>query len=200
MSNQILPGGSATIVIPATESVALFCQGRAQVLEQTGLVNYPTQESLLEEIDNVHTVLGPYSAGKTLRVVAVGDSPVGYEVGAAPIVKEAYRMEGLTGTPVAVDVTGDVSAAAILGGLVTSAAATVAGTVPTGAVMDAASEFDIGEGVEWSVIKTGANAFTVTSPGASHTIIGLAVVATATAGRFLTKKTAADTFITYRIG
>jgi len=199
MSNQILPGGSATIVIPAAESVALFCQGRAQVLEQTGLVNYPTQESLLQEIEDEHTVLGPYSAGKTLRVVAVGDSPVGYEVGAAPVVKQAYREQGLTGTPVAVDVTGAVSAEAILGGLVTSAAATVAGTIPTGAVMDAASEFDIGEGVEWSVIKVGANAFTVTA-ASGHTLVGAAVVATATTGRFFTKKTAADTFITYRIG
>lgn len=199
MSNQILPGGSATIVIPATESVALFCQGRAQVIDQTDLVNYPTQSSLLQEIDAEHTVLGPYSAGKTLVVNAVGDSVVLYEVGAAPVVKQAYRELGLTGDPVAVDVTGAVSAAAILGGLVTSAAATVAGTIPTGAVMDAASDFDIGEGVEWSVIKVGANAFTVTA-ASGHTIVGAAGVGAGASGRFFTKKTAADTFITYRIG
>jgi len=52
---------------------------------------------------------------------------------------------------------------------------------------------------DWSVIKVGANAFTVTA-AAGHTLVGGAVVATARSGMFRTVKTAANTFITYRIG
>jgi hypothetical protein len=105
----------------------------------------------------------------------------------------------IQGAPVAVDVTGAVSAAAIMGGLVTSStAAAVAGTIPTGTVMDAASTFGVGDSFNWSVINTGPNTFTVTA-ASGHTIVGAAAVATATTGNFRTRKTAANTFISYRI-
>ena len=45
----------------------------------------------------------------------------------------------------------------------------------------------------------GANAFTVTA-ATGHTIVGAAAVANSTSGRFRTRKTAANTFVTYRIG
>jgi len=114
-------------------------------------------------------------------------------------VKE-IRDRAYQSDPVAVDVTGAVSADAIMGGIVTSTtAAAVAGTIPTGTVMDASSSWEIGDSVDWCVIATGANAFTVTA-AAGHTIVGNAVVATVTSGLFRTRKTAANTFITYRIG
>ena len=101
----------------------------------------------------------------------------------------------------AVNTTGAVSAAAILGGIVTSTtAAAVAGTVPTGTVMDAATEWAIGDSVDWCVINTGnTNDFTVTAATA-HTLVGVAVVQENSTGLFRTRKTAANTFVTYRIG
>jgi hypothetical protein len=84
-------------------------------------------------------------------------------------------------------------------GIVTSAAATVAGTVPAGTVMDAALEMEIGESFDWSLIKIGANDFTVTA-ATGHTLVGVAVVATVTSGLFRTRKTAAATYVTYRVG
>jgi hypothetical protein len=103
------------------------------------------------------------------------------------------------GDPVALNATGAVTAAAILGGIVTSTTgAAVAGTVPTGTVMDAASDFAIDEAVDWTVITTGANAFTVTAATA-HTLVGEMVVPATSAGRFRTRKTAANTFVTYAL-
>ena len=80
------------------------------------------------------------------------------------------------------------------------AAAAVIATLETGAVSDLATEWDIGEGCDWGVINSGPSLLTVTSPGASHTLTGLGTVATTTAGTFRTVKTAADTFVTTRIG
>jgi hypothetical protein len=122
-----------------------------------------------------------------------------YNVGVAPTIPELIGARSSVAVT-AVDVTGPVTAAAILGGVVTSAAATVTGTLPTGAVMNAAVQMAIGDAVEWSVIKTGANDFTVADAATGHTVIGDRVVATATSGRFLTVKTAAATFVSYRVG
>ena len=88
----------------------------------------------------------------------------------------------------------------MLGGIVTSTtAAAVTGTMPTGTVLDAASNLQIGDSFDWSVIATGANAFTIAA-ATGHTIVGTAVVATVTSGHFRTRKTAAATYVTYRMG
>lgn len=104
------------------------------------------------------------------------------------------------GAPGALNATGALTAALILGGLVTSTtAAAVTATLPTGAVMDAAVKIEIGDAIEWSAINTGSNAFTVTAAASGHTVVGAGAVAANTSGRFLTRKTAADTFVTYRL-
>lgn len=101
--------------------------------------------------------------------------------------------------PSAVNATATITSAALLTGIITSTtAAAVTGTLPTGTLLDAASGLLVGEAFDWSVIATGANAFTV-APGTGHTIVGGAVVATATTGLFRSRKSAANTFITYRI-
>ena len=114
------------------------------------------------------------------------------------VITERRGLRG-QGAPGVLDATGALTAEMILSGIVTSAAATVAGTVPTGTVMDAAFDLEIGESVDWSVIKVGANNFTVTA-ATGHTLVGSGVVATTTSGLFRSRKTAANTFVTYRIG
>jgi hypothetical protein len=52
--------------------------------------------------------------------------------------------------------------------------------------------------INWSVINTGPSAATLLV-GASHTIIGSAVVAAGTSGRFTSRRTAATTWVTYRV-
>lgn len=199
MANVIYQDGTRSVTVPATESVAVFTNGVARVYQIVGYPDRPTTRSLVGTVSNGQTVFGAYASGATLEIEA-GAGNVVYEVGVAPVVAELYATH-IQSAPVAVNTTGAVSATAMLGGIVTSTtAAAVAGTIPTGTVMDAASEFAVNDSFDWSVINTGgANAFTVTA-ATGHTIVGAAVVAASTSGLFRTRKTAANTFVTYRIG
>lgn len=198
MSSIIYDQGTATFNVPAGGSVAVFTRDSAVVLT---VGNYPNVPPSLNQIGvvlaGVVTTFGPFTNATVVQVQG-GAGETYYSVGTAPAItdRQDYSIQP---TPVAVNVTGAVSSAAILGGIVTSTtAAAVAGTIPTGAVLDAATTLAVGESFSWSVINTGPNTFTVTA-AANHTIVGTATVATATSGYFRTVKTAAGTFITYRL-
>lgn len=89
-----------------------------------------------------------------------------------------------------------------------SSGATATYTLPTAALMDAAMPtFTIGKSFEWSLINlSGAAADTCTiAAGTGHTIVGDPVVYAQSGvhgsqGMFRTKKTAASTYVTSRIG
>ena len=74
-------------------------------------------------------------------------------------------------------------------------------TLPTGTDMDSAfQELQTNQSFEWSVINLAAATHVITVVAASgHTVVGNMAVAAATSGRFITRKTAANTFISYRI-
>jgi hypothetical protein len=200
MPTKIVPqNGQVTVTLTAGESIAVYSAGTAVVSRALGYPNHPYTVSELGEVTAGETTYGSYSAGATI-IIDAGPLGAEYESGVSPRVRYGGPSL-LQGAPVAVDTTGAVSAAAMLGGIVTSTtAAAVAGTVPTGTVMDAAdTALAIGDCFDWSVINTGgANAFTVTA-ASGHTLVGAAAVAASTSGRFRTRKTAAATYITYRI-
>lgn len=204
MSSLIVAaGGKAEISVAASDKIAIFSAGDCVLSQIVGYPNYPEKVSLIAELPaQTEYVSSAFSSAATLILDNSGNPfPALYEVGTDAVVKKDGRKTApVQGDPVAVNTTGAVSAAAILGGIVTSTtAAAVAGTIPTGTVMDASAEFAIGDSVDWSVINTGgANAFTVTA-AADHTIVGAAAVAASTSGRFRTRKTAANTFVTYRV-
>ncbi len=196
--NTIATQGTATVTLTAGQSIAVQSLTEAQVFAVVGFPNYPTTNQLEGTVVNEETVFGPYASGATI-IIEASASEVYYAVGTAPVVGNNGKWQP-QGAPVAVNVTGAVSATAILGGIVTSTtAAAVAGTIPTGTVMDAATEWATNDSVDWSVINTGSNTFTVTA-ASDHTIVGAAAVTTATSGLFRTRKTAANTFVSYRIG
>ena len=200
MSQIVYPNGDVTVTVGAGGSIAVASIAEVQVYELVGFPNYPVQQDLLgTPSDNEITVFGPFAAGATIQIEA-GATEALYNVGVAPTIPELTGGR-LDVTATAVNVTGAVSAAAILGGIVTSTtAAAVAGTVPTGTFMAAACELAVGEGIEWAVINTGgANAFTVTA-AADHTVVGAAVVAASSSGRFLTVQATAGVFVSYRVG
>lgn len=197
MSQLIYTQGTATFTVPVNESVAVYTAGEAQVFQNVGYPNFPITKDLLGTVVNTQTVFGPFTTAASITIEASA-AQVRYEVGTAPFVLSLLASQTQP-TPVAVNATGAVSAAAILGGIVTSTtAAAVAGTVPTGTVLDLSTEWAINDSVDWSVINTGPNTFTVTA-AAGHTLVGAAAVVTATSGLFRTRKTAADTFVTYRL-
>ncbi len=103
-------------------------------------------------------------------------------------------------TPNTLNITGALTHSIIRLRIVTSTtAAAVVATLDTGTVLDAATVLAVDSSFDWDAINTGPNAFTVTA-AAGHTIVGDAVVATLTSGKFRSRKTAANTFVTYRLG
>ena len=198
--NQIVhPNGKATVTLSANESIAVQSVGKCQVYRQLGYPNVPSTISLLGTVNNGETVFGPYTSGATI-IIEAGATEVAYETGLDPVVL-SQRTAQSQGAPGVLNATGALTAAMMLTGIVTSTtAAAVAGTVPTGAVMDTEVEgMQIGSSFDWSVITTGANAFTVTAAASGHTLVGNMVVAAGKAGMFRTRKTAAATYVTYSL-
>jgi hypothetical protein len=75
-------------------------------------------------------------------------------------------------------------------------------TLPTGANLDAAfQDLQTHQSFEWSVINRASVTFNITVvANTTHTVFGNMVVSPSTSGRFLTRKTTTNTFVTYRIG
>ena len=120
-SNIIYQEGEATVVVAATESVAVATKGTAQVYQIVGYPDRPDTDTLIGTVTAGQTVFGAYSAGTTLRIEA-GAGDVLYQSGVAPVVTELYASQ-IQAAPVAVNTTGAVSATALLGGIVTSTTA-----------------------------------------------------------------------------
>jgi hypothetical protein len=192
----IAPNGTANVSLTAGQSIAIYGLTEGVVFEQVGFPNYPNQLDL-ENQSTGYVVLGPYTSGAELTIVA-GPAGAQYAVGIAPLVFGTPHQP----TPGALDATGTLTAALITGRIVTSstAAATTA-TLNTGAIMETAIvNMAVNDSFDWSAINTGPNAFTVTAAASGHTVVGAGAVATLTTGLFRTRKTAVNTFVTYRIG
>lgn len=193
--------GTVQVAIPSGESIAVYSQGYAVVSRLVGFPNYPDKTSHVGTVDNSQAVFGPYASGAQVIIEAQGGVEVQYEVGSAPVVKQDRREATVQPTPIVVNTTATLTVGQLLNGIITSTtAAAVTGTLPTGTLTDAGSDFLIDEAFDWSVINTGAtNTFTVAA-GTGHTVVGNMVVALSASAMFRTRKTAANTFVTYRIG
>jgi hypothetical protein len=199
MSIKLHKNGTVTIVINAADKLAVFSKEKVKVYQLKTFTHQPDSFVLLVDIAaETEYVSSVFAAETTVRIES-GTQEALYQTGTGPVIIERRGLRG-QGAPGALDTTGALTAAMMLAGIVTSAAATVAGTIPTGAVLDAAIEMEIGESFDWSLIKLGANDFTVTAAASGHTLVGVAVVSTVTTGVFRTQKTAAATYITYRVG
>ena len=196
--NVIFTQGTATVTVPAGEKIAVQAYSPALVFQEVGFPNFPDSQDLLTTVENT-TYVSPAFTNATSVTIQAGASGAFYAVGVSPVISDSGKFQ-TQGAPGVLNATGTLTAAMILSGIVTSStAAATAATLDTGAVVDAASEFAIGDSFDWSVINTGPSAFTVTSPDSSHTIVGTAAVATVTSAIWRTRKTAANTFISYRL-
>ena len=195
-STVLAPYTSAIVSVPASSAIAVWSAGTYNVQTVTGFANYPSPVPT-----QVFNGTGAYTSSAytaaTSVLIQAGGAPLYYNYGTGPVVIERPNYQPTPGT---LNATGTLTSALILGGIVTSTtAAAVAATLDTGAILDATNQFAIGDSFDWSAINTGgANAFTVTA-STGHTIVGAAAVALSTTGRFRTLKTAAATFVTYRL-
>ena len=199
MSNRLPENGLVEFSVPASDVIAVFSRAPCKVFTRAGYPNFPESWSLIQDVAaDAEYVSAAFTSATDVRIEA-GPADVLYANGTAAVILERRALRG-QGTPEVLNATGTLTAAMIASGIVTSTtAAAVTATLDTGAVMDAALEMEIGESFDWSAIATGANAFTVTAAASGHTVVGAGAVATATSGTFRTRKTAANTFVTYRL-
>ena len=102
--------------------------------------------------------------------------------------------------PAAVNATATLTIANLKAGIITSTSALATDmTLPTGTDTQAgfSGTYD-NFTFEWSVINTGPSLVRMLA-GTAHTVVGSGSVLTGTSGRFASRRTAANTFVTYRL-
>ena len=138
-----------------------------------------------------------YYASDTNEIsVGVAGATGWYPMGGASV--------GAQVAPTAKTADATLTIAELLTRIVTSTSAVaVALTLPTGTLSDAgyaAGAAPVGSSFEWTVINLGSATGAVTmTAGTGHTYVGAVVVAISTSAQFRTRKTAANTFVTYRV-
>jgi hypothetical protein len=199
--NVIFTQGTATVTVPAGEKIAVQAYSPASVFQEVGYPNYPESQDLLTVVDNTTYVSAAFTNATSVTIQA-GASGAFYAVGVSPVITDDGNWQ-LQGAP------GDVAdggamiatAANVLTGIVTATPTTTRSIqMPLGSNLDLATEWAIDESFDFSVITLAAFALTITV-NTGVTIVGSAATA-ATSGasaRFRLRKTAADTFIVYRI-
>jgi hypothetical protein len=199
MSNILKRNSSIEFTLAASDKLAVYSKAAASVYTKTDYPNFVPSTTLLKlTVADIEYVSATVTIATTI-VIDAGNQDVYYNAGVAPVIVERRGQRG-QGTPGILNATGDLTSAMILSGLVTTtAAAGVTATLDTGTEIDAAVEMEIGEAFDWAVNSiTGAGTFTVTA-NTGHTIVGTPGVVTVTSGLFRTRKTAAATYVTYRL-
>lgn len=209
MSKQIPSSGTLLLTVAALDRVALLSRTPFTVFQLVGQPAMPDSWTILQEVPADTEYRTPaFANGATLRIEA-GEAEVLYAEGVTAAILESQGQRQQD-APTAMTVTAAITPAGILSGLIIgthAAGATQTYTLPTGALLDAAVEMAIDESVDWALINaSGAALDTITLAAAAtgHTIVGAVIVvsangAPANTAMYRTRKTAADTFVTYRI-
>ena len=203
MSYQVIfAQGTATVAVPAGEKIAVQAFSSAQVFQEVGFPNFPDANNLLSVVENTTFVSGAFT-NATNVIIQAGASGANYAVGVAPVITDDGNWQ-LQGAPADIaDGSSMIATAAnVLTGIITATPTTARSIqLPTGANLDLATEWAIGEAFDFSVITLAAFVLTITV-NTGVTIVGAAATAATSgaAARFRCRKTAADTFVVYRIG
>ena len=106
-------------------------------------------------------------------------------------------------TPIAKAASATLTIAELLSLLITtSGTAAMTLTLPTGTLTEAGliPAFAVNESFDWNLLNAGTSlAAVMLAAGTGHTIQGAAAVAIGTSAGWRTRKTAANTFVTYRM-
>ena len=201
--NVVFSEGTAVVTVPAGEKIAVQAYSPASVFQEVGYPNFPESQDLLTVVDNTTYVSGAFTNATSVTIQA-GASGAYYSIGVAPDISNNGNWQP-QGAPANIADGGTMiaTAANVLTGIIT-ATPTQARDIqlPTGANLDLATEWAIGDSFDFSVITLAAFALTITVNTGITSIVGSAATA-ATSGsvaRFRLRKTAADTFTAYRIG
>jgi len=202
MSYQVVfAQGTATVTVPAGEKIAVQAFSPASVFQEVGYPNFPESQDLLTVVENTTYVSGAFTNATSVTIQA-GASGAYFSVGVAPDISNNGNWQP-QGAPADIADGGSMiaTAANVLTGIVTSTLTQARNLqLPTGANLDLATEWAIGDSFDVTFMTLGAFAMTITV-NTGVTIVGNPTSA-ATAGsamRIRLRKTAADTFIAYRL-
>jgi len=202
MSYQVIfTQGTATVTVPAGEKIAVQAFSPALVFQEVGFPNFPDSQDLLTTVENTTYVSGAFTNATSVTIQA-GASGAYYSVGVAPDISNNGNWQP-QGAPADIADGGSMiaTAANVLTGIVTSTLTQARNLqLPTGANLDLATEWAIGDSFDVTFMTLGAYALTITV-NTGVTIVGNPTSA-ATAGsamRVRLRKTAADTFVAYRL-
>jgi len=209
MSRSIHPNGLVRIIVNAGDRIAAYSRDSFKVWELVGRPNRAEKLDLLQLVQpDTEYRSAIFTNGATLGIEG-GVAEVLYALGTGAVITENIRRRQQP-APTAMTVTANITTAGLLSGLIVgthAAGATQTYTLPTGALMDAAFEIDIDESIDWSLINASAAAadtITLAAAASGHTIVGAVVVVSVNSApdntaTYRTRKTAADTFVTYRL-
>lgn len=182
--------------LTGTQSVAAFKTGLSLVKADVGLGSVdntadtakPVSTAQQTALDLKANLAGPTFTGTT-GLANSTQSGVAYIAQAAPTAKNS---------------TSTITIAELLTLILTATSATaVSLTLPTGTLTDAgilSGALANDRAFDWSLVNLGSSSGAVTLlAGTAHTIVGAALVAIGTSAGFRTRKTATNTFVTYRI-
>lgn len=209
----VYPFGSKQVSVPASQKIGFKSVGRFRVFQHKGYPNLPPTRSLLNEYENTTVILGTFSStiATTIEIEAL-EASVTYDYATVPDVRGLYV--DFQPDPTAKTVAVTLTIAELLTKIITgvhTAGATQAYTLPTGTLTDAGLDFDINDSFDWTLINNSlaaADTITVTA-GTDHTVVGTMIcqsLHSTTGGihgnalQLRTRKTAANTFVTYRLG
>ena len=196
-SFKLQPFYGTTLTVAASDKITLYSDGVYTVSQAVGYPTTPIRQDVLFANSGAYTSSAFTNA--TDVTIQAGNAELLYMTGTGPVIVERGQPF-IQGTPGTLNATGALTAALILGGIVTSStAAGVTATLDTGTVMDAVIDLAIDDCFLWTAINTGPNTFTVTAAASGHTVVGAGAVTTGTSGRFLTRRTAAATWVSYRM-
>lgn len=192
MPNIVMARSSARVSVPSAQSITVFTQDSARVYQDVASV-----PELIGTVTSSQQTFGPFASGAAITIEA-GALPAYHAVGVTPILREMLNYM-IQREPIAINAAGAIPARALATGLITSNSVLgISCSLPTGTAMDAISDFRVDDAFEWCVIAAGLFGFTVTA-SAGHTIVGAAAVSSGTSGYFRTRKTATNTFVSYRV-
>lgn len=185
---------SASVPVGAGESIAVYTIDTASVGRKDGesTINLGT-------VNNGQQTFGPFASPEVIVIMA-GSATVHYGVGASPVIRQLVGNK-IQRAPVVMNGQGSIALSSIFGGVINASAGILGatGTLPAGSVIEGAGDFSVDDSFDWHVISTGLGTFTVAG-SAGHTVVGSGAVGSTMSGVFRTRKTATDTFVTYRIG
>jgi len=193
--------GTATVTVPAGQKIAVQAFSPASVFQQVGFPNFPDSQDLLTVVENT-TYVSPAFTNATIVTIQAGASGAFYSTGTAPTIGNDGNWQSQPAPANIADGGSMVMTAAELLTSIVTATPTASRNIqlPTAADLEAATVFAVNDSFDFSLITLAAFALTITV-NTGVTIVGSPATGAGSgaAARFRIRKTAANTFVVYRI-